>query len=157
LSALGTLLPKNSGQAKAFGNLTIAGNLDHSRLLAGYDLTGAAKNADVTIGTVTITGLFEASSIIAGARSDDGNFGIGDLLIGGGNEIIARIAAVTLKGGVAGTPGDGTDSFGIVAEQIGRLKIGTTPVVLSKGAGNDPSISIGGTDDVNLHEIAPPI
>jgi hypothetical protein len=47
-----------------------------------------------------------------------------------------------------------SDHFGIVAEEIGKLKIGGTPQTLTPGAGNDTTpIALGGTDDVKVREV----
>lgn len=154
LTAGGTLLPKNASKAKAIGSINIVGDLERSQILAGYDLTGAAMNADVIIGGVSITGRFVESSIVAGVRSTDGTFGAGsDALIADGNDVISKIASVTLRGEVLGSAGNATDGFGIVAQQIGKLKIGTTSVTLNKGASNDPPTLLGSTDDVRVDEV----
>ncbi len=72
--------------------------------------------------------------------------------------ILSKIASITIKGHVFGTPASvsATDHFGFVAEQIGSLTIGTTPtafsIVLAAGPHND-NLAVGETSDLNVHEV----
>ena len=47
--------------------------------------------------------------------------------------IFSQIASVTIKGQAFGTSSTNGDTFGIVAELIGKAKIGTTSLILDKG------------------------
>jgi len=110
----------------------------------------------VSLGAITIKGSFEASSIVAGATAGTNAFfgDEDDELIAGGGSVVAKIASITLKGSVVGTAGTG-DHFGIVAEEIGKLKVGGTTQTLTPGAGNDTTpVALGGTDDVKVREVA---
>lgn len=154
-SAAAAANPTKTSQALAIGGVKIGGDFTRSRLLAGYDLTGAALHADATIGAVSIGGKFEASSIVAGTLAGiDGDFATDDDAgIAGTTAIIARIASVTIKGEVFGTSAT-DDGFGIVAEEISRLTISSTPIVLTKAAHNDITpLLLGATDDVRVREV----
>ena len=86
---------------------------------------------------------------LAGIASDED-----DTLIAGGNTVIAKIASITIKGTVAGTA-LGTDHFGLVAQEIGKLTVGDNSVSLTPGPGNDTTpIVLGGTVDVKAREVS---
>jgi hypothetical protein len=138
---------------KAIKNLSIKGNVTFATILAGYDVgllpTGqeANKNADASIGNVTINGAVKGLNLVAGGSSGaDGRFGTADdrLLSGTGvtdvAKTIATIASVVIKGNIL----DNDAPFGVLAQHIVSFKIGaagTTPVALLKGAGNDVATS----------------
>ena len=134
ISARGTLAPASDAKALAIGALSIGGSVDHAQILAGYDRTGAAVNADAGIGRVTVGGNWTASNLAAGVdRGTDGMFGTDDdVLISGGNQIIAKIASIVIKGTATGTEG-GTDHFGFVAEQIAAFKVAGAKLTLASG------------------------
>jgi hypothetical protein len=68
--------------------------------------------------------------------------------------VIAKIAAVNIKGTVLGSTA-GTDGFGIVAEELGKLKIGGVVQALTPGPRNDLLRRLlGGTNDVRAREVA---
>lgn len=54
LSVLGQLAPVTAANAVGIGRLTV-GDVMNSRILAGYDLNGLPTNADVSIGSVTVS------------------------------------------------------------------------------------------------------
>jgi len=141
--------------ALSIGSLDVKGSVAFTRILAGYDETATALNADAQIGKVTIGGDWMASSLVAGVQDDtdaplDASFGeIDDQAIAGGDpEISSRIASITIKGQLLGTAG-GTDSFGFVAQQIGALKIGKVTYPLTAGVDILP---LGATGDFNARE-----
>jgi hypothetical protein len=155
VSAPGTLLPKNTSKAQAFGIIGVQGDVVRSQILAGYDQDGMPVNGDAGLGKIVIKGNLEASSIVAGATAGaDGFFGnADDALIPGGNEIVARIASITIKGAVLGSAA-AADHFGIVAEELGNLKIAGEPQPLTEGPRNDlDGIALGTTDDVRAREV----
>jgi len=145
----------------AFGQsvskLTVTGNVEATQILAGYDAKFTRVNPDAQLGTVTIGGVLRASNVVAGAsQGADGIFGTADdLLPTSGRGVVARIASITL-GGVEGSPSP-DDGFGIVAEEIGKLRIGSALIGLSKRPGNDLTpISLlpsGSTNDVFVREV----
>jgi hypothetical protein len=136
----------------AIGKLTVRGRVEFAQILAGVDVSGVARNADAQIGSVYVGGDWIASNLVAGAVAGaDGKFGTADDAKMSGASvkdevgINSRIASVTIGGQVLGTV-SGSDHFGIVAEQIGAVKIGGTPLALTAGIGND-DIPLGITGD----------
>jgi hypothetical protein len=125
-------------------------------ILAGYDFEGAPANADASIGTVTVGKGWMASSIVAGAVDmGEPGFGIGDnLQTGGDNALIARIASITIKGNVTGSL-TSEDHFGFVAQQIDKLQVAGTHVVLRPGPSND-NLPFPSVVDVRLLEVLLP-
>ena len=65
--------------------------------------------------------------------------------------ISSKIASVTIGGQALGTVG-GADFFGIVAENVGAVKIGGTPLVLTLGISND-DFFVGITGDFKVREV----
>jgi hypothetical protein len=156
ISALGTLAPASGGKALAIRSVSIGGSVDHAQILAGYDRTGAAVNADVQIGAVSVKRDWIASSLVAGATAGtDGFFGSdGGERIAGTSPIIAKIASILIKGAVRGTEAGG-DHFGFVAEQVGSFKLGGAKLPLTRGAGNDlAGLPAGTSGDVLVREVA---
>lgn len=110
--------------------LDVKGGVELARILAGYDFqfTAApvAMNADAQIGKVSVGGDWFATSLVAGVDDGADNFfGTADdaKIAGGDANIVSRIGSVTIKGQAQGTP-TGGDNFGIVAEQVGPVKVG---------------------------------
>ena len=155
VSAPGKLLPENTNQAQAFRIIGVQGDVVRSKILAGYGPDGLPVNGDAGLGRIVIQGNLEASSIVAGATAGaDGLFGNGDdALMAGGNDVVAKIASITIQGMGLGTAAAG-DHFGIVAEEIGKLKIDGERVPLTSGPANDlGGIALGATDDVRAREV----
>ena len=119
------LNPAKAADALAIGSLSIGGNISASRILAGYDFTGAGINADAEHRRALSRRRLDASDLVAGvAAGPDGFFGTDDdALISGGNSTIAKIASVLIKGSASGTEG-GADHFGFVAQEIAAFKAG---------------------------------
>ena len=153
ITVLGNLAPADPQAAQTIGTIMIGADVDHSHLLVGYN--SDAVNADVRVGKMRVGGDWIARDFIigTGAGADD-LFGTDDdLLIGGGNSIIARVAGIVIKGGAIGTVAD-TDHYGIVAESIGRLKVGSELFPLTVGARNDlTGFSLGTTLDLTVREV----
>lgn len=142
--------------ATVFSSISIKGDLADSEILAGFDDSVLPRNGLARIGSVTIKGNLEASSIAAGvAAGVDGFFGTGDdrLIAGaGGFTLGSRIARVLVQGGVVGTDAAG-DSFGIVAQEVVAVKIGKEAAGLHRGPRNDLSaLLLGTTSDVVVRE-----
>src|SRR5262245_14015880 len=136
-----------------------------------FDFTGVAVNADAQIGAVNILGDWIASSIAAGAvnlgadnavggtgaNADNVNFGdTHDFKMSGGGVkndslVFSKITSLTIGGQSMGTVG-GADHFGIVAESVGAVRIGGTPLVLNLGISNDDRL-VGITGDFKVNEI----
>jgi hypothetical protein len=152
ISAKGTMDPAKTSQAMAIRGLTVGGSVRFANVLAGYSTGGAAGNADVQIGPVSIGGNWIASNIAAGVI---GVFAPGDPLPipGGSNDVISKIASIAIKGAAFGTIATG-DHFGFVAEEIGKLRIGATTFPLERGAHNDTAgFAIGPSHDLFVREI----
>jgi len=151
---------------QAIGSITIGGSASYLEILAGYstDATasnhrGSAVSADAQIGTVEVDGDFTGSSIVAGALPGGdtyfGNSGtVTDTKILAGpdySKIVSSIASVIIKGSVAS--GSGT-SYGIVAQQVGSVTVGSESISLTAGASNDTTpIAIDSTN-LSVLEIA---
>ena len=112
----------------AFGSIAIKGSIAGAQILAGYNLALAATNEDAAIGAVTIGRDFTASSIVAGIKSGvDMLFGTADdIAIAAATPALSRITALTVKGQVFGTAAM-SDHFGVIAQQIGPVKVGGIP------------------------------
>jgi hypothetical protein len=162
ITARGQEFP-NPGIDLAFGKISIGGRVEFTNILAGFNTGLIVKNADAQIGPVKVGGDWTASNLVAGAmNSASGNrqFGNADdsKIFGAGTtnkvDIISKIASITVRGFVFGTPESIAtgDHEGFVAEQIGSLKIGRFTVHLTPDAHND-NRQIGNTTDVTLHEI----
>ena len=112
----------------AIGSLSIGGNVTASQILAGYDLGGAARNADASIGKVLAVGSnWIASNLVAGDGCRGGRI----------FRYPRRHASdprrkshrrkdrfrPVIKGTAAGPTEGGDDHFGFVAEQIDAFKV----------------------------------
>ncbi len=141
VSAFGKKNAVTSGVDLAIGTLNVLGNVDHARILAGYDLSGAGTNADASIGLIRAGLDWTASTVLAGVTGNgDGFEGTGDdtkLGPAGVRDvqgIFSQIAKVVIKGMAFGTNTPTTDSFGIVAEQIVAAKVNGTKLAFHAGA-----------------------
>ncbi|MDB6149558.1 MAG: conserved repeat domain protein, partial [Chthoniobacter sp.] len=145
----------------ALKSINIGGNVEFAEILAGYNDAAAGTpsgrgkmvNADASIGAVIITGSVHGLNIVAGGQpGPDGRFGTTDdpLISGTGTQdvpkVISSIASVVIKGSIL----TNTDPYGIVAQNIGSVRVGTpgAAVTLIKGPGNDttPREIAPGTD-----------
>lgn len=137
----------------AIGSLTVLGRVEFAQILAGFDLVGVGVNADAQIGNVFVGGDWIASNLVAGAIATNGKFGdADDAKIAGGNAAIAsRITSLTIAGQALGTVG-GADHFGIVAESVGAVRIGGTPLVLALANSTD-DFFVGITGDLKVNEV----
>jgi hypothetical protein len=131
----------------AIKSIKIGGRVEFAQILAGYDTTLAAINADAQIGQITIGSDLIASSIVAGVSTPAPFFGTAaDAKASGAgvkdsldaNGAISRIAGIVIKGSVFGTDATiDTITFAIVAQHLGSLKVGGTKIPLQSGASND--------------------
>jgi hypothetical protein len=116
----------------------------------------ASGNPDAKIGSIKIGGTATALNVLVGiSPGDDGIFGTSDDILvdpSGGGKGVASIASLTI-GQIAATA-ETSDSFAIVAEQIGKIIVGGTSTNLAKGARNDLfSVSVSG--DLIAFEVPP--
>ena len=155
--ASGVLNPAKLANAIAIKSLTVSGSVRDSQILAGYDASGNAMNADVQIGAVKVLGQWVASDLVAGVHTGpDGSFATtDDTLVPGGNAIVSKIASITISGAAFGTSGNLLDGFGFVAEEIGSVSIGKAKLPLAKGARNDLTPVLAGLNgDLRVREVA---
>jgi hypothetical protein len=139
-------------------SIAVKGSVTNARILAGYNAFGNATNPDASIGAITIGGNLIATSIVAGVEDGADNlFGTSDdkRIADNGDLILAKIASITVKGFAAGSTALG-DSFGILADQIGKLSIGGVLYTLKAGPNNDTffesDIRLGVTNDFRVIE-----
>jgi len=143
ISARGTANVKPGSMDVAMGWLTVNGQVERAKILAGYDTAGKDVNADAQIGPVSIGSDWIASSMIAGVK-DAGFNGKDD------PAVHSKIASVTIGGQVMGIVG-GNEQFVFMSNEIGSFSVGGTPFAMMPGALND-SFMIGATGDVELKE-----
>lgn len=145
----------SAGLPTAIAAIAIGGQMENARILAGYLPDGSPDTAAVRVGSITVGASWLTSSLAVGVSAGpDDFFGTeDDVQNPGGSGTVARIARVVVKGAVlsTGLPGD---HFGIVAEELGKLKIGGTAVALTPGPRNDlDGVLLGATDDMRAREV----
>lgn len=125
-----------------FGLIVAGQAFDASEIVPPGAAAGAgilwplAMNADARIDLVDIRGDLRRSSIAAGVRPVDAFYGnLDDAKLVGGRPLIdsptvaSRIELVLIRGAVFGTPDVTGDTFGIVAQQLGRVRVGYGPTI----------------------------
>jgi hypothetical protein len=114
--------------ALAIGKLTIKGSVSFLEIVGGSTSSaGKFDNGDANLGVIVVGGDWIAGTINAGVLSTDGKFGNADdapAPQGNTAGVFSRIASITIKGQAQGSA-DSTEGFGFVAEEIGKLKIGS--------------------------------
>jgi hypothetical protein len=140
-------------------SVSIHGKVSHTQILAGdkasdTNSTLAEYSPQATIGSISIGGDFEASTIAAGASAGpNGFFGDGDdHLIANPPQSISRIASIIIGGSALGTADPG-DHFGIVAANIGSVKIGKTLEPLTPALDLPIELVPTTTNDVTIREL----
>lgn len=140
ISAFGKATAPTAGKDLAIKSLKVGGGVDWLRVLAGYDLAFAGLNADASTGAISVGADWRASTVLVGVSAGaDGFDGTADdaKFLGGGvrdtAEIFSTIASLTIRGQSFGSTAAG-DTFGIVAEQITKAKIGKAVLKFDKGA-----------------------
>jgi hypothetical protein len=158
LQAKGLIDPASAAKAVAIAGLSVKGSVRGALILAGYDdfNLDIALNPDAGIGAVSIGSNFLASSLIAGtARGDDNVFGTADdekVSEPTADAIFSRIASVTIRGSATGTPGVDGDHFGIVAERVGKVKVGSATYSLTE-ANRLTGLAVGPAGDLQLRGV----
>ena len=138
ISAFGQATAPTKGVDLALKSLTVKGNAE--KVLIAVGTNSVAANADASIGAISVGRAWLASSVLAGVKVGADTFlGTADDTKATGSTstrdtaaIFSQIASITIKGQALGTAASG-DSFGIVAEQIGKAKIGARKFVFDKG------------------------
>jgi hypothetical protein len=138
------------------GSLTVKGSVISTRIVAGITDQFVPVNADAQIGAVIVGGDWIGSSLTAGVNPVNTFFGDGDdtLATGGKNDaaVFSKIGSLTIGGQALGTATAGGDFFGIVAENIGLVKINGVSIPTAAGNGND-DFFVGPTADFKINEI----
>jgi hypothetical protein len=137
----------------AFGSIKVTGSMSYAVVLGGYDNTLTPQDPNAQIGAVTVGGNYTASDLVAGVVGTmNGNsfvFGTAaDAPITTGvvadiPDIVSKIAGVTIGGMVAGDSISDA-SYGITAQDVISVKVGSTTEPLLAGAGNNTFA--GGTE-----------
>ncbi len=160
IRAVGDGSTAQTARTDAIKRLVIKGDIDNSAIFAGYDFGGMLLNGHARIGSVTVKGDWIASDLVAGVDAGaDTYFGTADdAAVGGGSFVFpSRIASIVVKGQLQGSDTAG-DTFGFVAEQIDKFKVGGAAVFTpTRGANNDLAIlTFGSNGDVAVHEVEAP-
>jgi autotransporter-associated beta strand protein len=159
ISGFGKADAPTKGLDVAIKSLKVSGGVEFLRLLAGYDLTLIGLNADAAIKSISVGADWHASTVLAGvsagADGDDGTADDAKLTTPGvrdNAEIFSTIASLTIKGQAFGTT-TGGDSFGILAEQIKKAKVGKATLKLDAGERDaDDVFAVGATGDFFVRE-----
>ncbi|MEQ1862943.1 MAG: hypothetical protein ABMA13_23725, partial [Chthoniobacteraceae bacterium] len=131
LNAFGQLFAPTKGVDLAIKSLTVKGSVNFAIIRAG--LGDGEVNTDASIGAITVGGDWISSSASVGVSGGtDGLIGNDDDVklpaFGGGVRdnaaILSTIGSFTVKGQALGTAADTNDMFGIVAERIGKARVG---------------------------------
>lgn len=139
-------------EALAIKSLSIGGNVTYLDVLVGYAINGDASHAAVQIGAVSVKGDWYGSNLVVGVEDlDDDGFGDGDdQLIDGGDEfVLARIASITIAGQAIGSFGEVAPG-GFVAEDIGKFRVADASLRLEPDL--EDFYYIGATGNLVLRE-----
>jgi hypothetical protein len=147
-------LPATATADLAITRLAVRGRVEFAVVLAGYDKDLEPTNADAQIGPVTVGGDWIASSLVAGVVvGQDDQFGTGDdaRIVGPTDRrgVVSKVASLTIGGQAFGSVGTG-DQFGIVAEQLGAIKVGGVALPLT---GAKDAVPVGATGDLTALEV----
>ena len=135
IRALSEFIVGSDGEFISIGKIAVAGNVEFAQIAAGVG--SLFYHAYGTIGSITVGGDWTASTAIAGVGAGvDGKLGTNDdaRFPGANSTLLSRIGSILIKGRAYGTAADSSDMFGIVAERIGKAKIGTQTFAFTPGA-----------------------
>jgi hypothetical protein len=121
----------------AIKSVTVAGRVEQTQVLAGFDANLSPVNGNASVGPVTVGGDWVISTLSAGVGP--ATFGtLGNAVINNGTDpIVARIASVHIGGAVNGA-GNAAFRTGFVAQQVGSFRAAGFVAPLT--AGTDPAI-----------------
>lgn len=143
--------PSDARRTPTIGKIEIGGSASHLNLLAGFSSPSTLTSGDAEIGKVVIKGNFIASNIVAGVRTGaDGFWGTADDALGA-QMTSSRIASILIKGQAAGTDATG-DHFGIVAQAIGKVRIGGVKLAIPQSIAQ-PAKTIGWSGDLAIRVV----
>ncbi len=139
IEGFGQLVAPTKGVDLGIKSITVKGSVEYTTILAGGQ-GGNGGNADASIGSISVGGDWIASSAIAGIYSSAGDnalFTNDDTRASNPARdvasILASIGSFTVAGQAFGTAGVTTDMFGVLAEHIGKAKVGTRAYAFVKG------------------------
>ena len=134
ITALGNRNATPASIDLAIASIKAGGSVEFLRVLAGANRAGVVSNEDASIGRITVGGDWHASTVLTGSTAGaDGFEGtVDDGTANNTQRIYSRIASIVIGGQPYGTLTAG-DSFGIIAEEIGKLKIGGIRLKLEAG------------------------
>jgi hypothetical protein len=138
ISAFGQLTAPTRGLDLALKSLTVKGSVERARIELGTSTNDA--DDDAAVGAISVGRAWLASNLIVGVDEGlDTFFGTSDdtKAVGSNSnrDVLTRfssIASILIKGQALGSTASG-DSFGIVAEQIIKAKIGARIFKFDKG------------------------
>jgi hypothetical protein len=144
IGAGGMLNAKTDAQALAIKSVRVLGEMTHTQIIAGFDITTKPINGDVQIGTVevgtTTANLDPAWSdvdVIAGfMKGGSGVWGTGsDTIAGSGAQtaLLSKIAKIVIHGTIIGD----SSHHGIDAELVGSIVVNGVAEPLHPGPHND--------------------
>jgi len=134
ISAYGQLTAPTKGTDLALKTFTVKGSVEFLSIVLGQD-----NNADASLGTLSVGGDWIASSVTAGTEAGgddqvgtaDDEKSAGAAMVRDNANIVSSIGSFTVKGQALGTAIT-TDMFGVVAEQIGKAKVGGRTFAFTK-------------------------
>lgn len=130
VTAHGKFVAPTAGPDVAIGSVKVTGSVENTFFGAGtpalaFPLTQA--NADASIGSIIVGRDWVASSAVAGVDGlAEGPGNNNDVKVASSDrpEVLSAIGSFTVKGQAFGTPFTTIDMFGVVAERIGKAKVG---------------------------------
>ena len=137
IEGFGQLVALTKGVDLGIKSITVKGSVEFTTIAAG----GVGRNADASIGSISIGGDWIASNAIAGYYAS----GVDNVLFTNDDirtpmpvrnvaGILASIGSFTLKGQAFGNADNSSDMFGVLAEQIGKAKVGGRTFAFVKGS-----------------------
>lgn len=153
--------PLTGTASVAIASVKVGGDFERALILAGYGANNVPTNGHAQIGAISVGGDWIASSVTAGLLTHTGATNVlgvfgndDDVFIDAGPAgVIASIASITIKGRAIGSLETG-DFYGIVAEQVGSVKVGGVKLAFTPGPGNDAGFFVGATPDFAIFEVA---
>lgn len=141
IRAFGQLTAPTKGADIAIKSINVRGSVESARIEVGSVST--KSSADASIGSITVGGDWIASNVVTASQfGTDAIVGTNDdNLRAGANvrdnpAIFSTLGSFTVKGQALGTATMATDMFSVIAERIGKAKVGgrTFAFIADKGA-----------------------
>jgi len=135
--AFGQPTAPTKGLDLAIRSLTVKGSVENTQIRAGL----GPFNADASVGSIAVGGDWIASTVAAGVNpgadtvfgtADDGKVSVATPR--DNPALFSTIGSFTVRGQAFGTAVENDDMFGIVAERIGKAKVGGRTFAFTTGA-----------------------